>query len=43
MIADPRDLVRGREHGPADGVHQADGIIRYRKGQQPELQEERVK
>ncbi|MDH3660097.1 MAG: CpaD family pilus assembly lipoprotein [Alphaproteobacteria bacterium] len=42
MIADPRDLVRGRDLGPADGIHQADGIIRYRKGEQPELQEERV-
>lgn len=42
MIADPRDLVRGRNLGPADGVHQADGIIRYREGEQPELQEERV-
>ncbi|MGI9500330.1 MAG: CpaD family pilus assembly lipoprotein [Geminicoccaceae bacterium] len=42
MIADPRDLVKGRTLGPADGVHQADGIVRYREGEQPELQEERV-
>ena len=42
MIADPRDLVSGRRLGPADGIHQADGIIRYREGEQPELQEERV-
>ena len=42
MIADPRDLVRGRKLGPADGVHQAEGIIRYREGKQPELEEERV-
>lgn len=42
MIADPRDLVRGRKLGPADGVHQAEGIVRYREGQQPELEEERV-
>lgn len=42
MIADPRDLVKGRKLGPADGVHQAEGIIRYREGQQPELEEERV-
>ena len=42
MIADPRDLVRGRKLGPADGAHQAEGIIRYREGQQPELEEERV-
>jgi|GEM_PF-421739 len=42
MIANPRDLVRGRELGPADGAHQANGIVRYREGAQPELQEERV-
>lgn len=42
MIADPRDLVRGRTLGPADGVHQADAIVRYREGELPELQEERV-
>ncbi|MGI9421463.1 MAG: CpaD family pilus assembly lipoprotein [Geminicoccaceae bacterium] len=42
MIADPRDLVRGRTLGPADGVHQAEGIVRYRESDQPELEEERV-
>ncbi|MGI9486293.1 MAG: CpaD family pilus assembly protein [Geminicoccaceae bacterium] len=42
MIADPRDLVRGRKLDPADGVHQAEGIVRYREGEQPELLEERV-
>lgn len=42
MIANPRDLVRGRTLGPADGVHQAEGVVRYREGEQPELQEERV-
>ena len=42
MIADPRDLVRGRKLDPADGVHQAEGIVRYREGDQPELEEERV-
>lgn len=42
MVADPRDLVRGRTLGPADGVHQAEGIVRYREGDQPELEEERV-
>ncbi|MGI9510341.1 MAG: CpaD family pilus assembly lipoprotein [Geminicoccaceae bacterium] len=42
MIADPRDLVKGRTLAPADGVHQAEGIVRYREGQQPELEEERV-
>lgn len=43
MIANPRDLVRGRKLGPADGVHQAEGIVRYRKGQLTELQEEGIK
>ncbi|NJO36385.1 MAG: OmpA family protein [Rhizobiales bacterium] len=42
MVANPRDLVRGRELAPADAVHQANGIVRYREGEQPELQEERV-
>ncbi|MGI9435952.1 MAG: CpaD family pilus assembly lipoprotein [Geminicoccaceae bacterium] len=42
MIANPRDLVRGRKLGPADGIHQAEGILRYRKGQLTELNEERV-
>ena len=42
MIAEPRDLVRGRKLAPADGVHQAEGIVRYREGEQPELLEERV-
>jgi pilus biogenesis lipoprotein CpaD len=42
MIANPRDLVEGRRLGHADGVHQADGVVRYREGQQPELEEERV-
>lgn len=42
MIANPRDLVRGRTLDPADGVHQAEGIVRYREGDLTELQEERV-
>lgn len=42
MIANPRDLVRGRKVGPADGVQQAEGIVRYREGRLPELQKERV-
>ncbi|MGI9492232.1 MAG: CpaD family pilus assembly protein [Geminicoccaceae bacterium] len=42
MIANPRDLVRGRKLGPADGIHQAEGIGRYREGQLTDLQEERV-
>lgn len=43
MVAEPRDLVRGRPLGPADGVHQAEGIVRYRTGKVIELEEERVK
>ena len=42
MVAEPRDLVRGRTLGPADGVHQAEGIVRYREGKVVELEEERV-
>lgn len=42
MVAEPRDLVRGRTLGPADGVHQAEGIVRYRQGKVVELQEEKV-
>jgi pilus biogenesis lipoprotein CpaD len=42
MVAQPRDLVRGRGLGPADGVHQAEGIVRYRTGKVVELQKEKV-
>ncbi len=42
MIAEPRDLVRGRTLAPADGVHQAEGIVRYRTGKVIELEEERT-
>lgn len=42
MIANPKDLVRGRSVGPADGIHQAEGIVRYREAQLPELQEEGI-
>ncbi len=42
MIANPKDLIRGRKLGSADGVHQAEGIVRYREGQLTELQEERI-
>jgi pilus assembly protein CpaD len=37
MIAEPRDLVRGRTLGPADGIQQAEGVVRYREGKQPDL------
>ena len=42
MVAEPRDLVRGRALAPADGVHQAEGIVRYRTGKVIELEEERI-
>lgn len=32
MIADPADLVRGRDLGPGDGSALANGILRYRNG-----------
>lgn len=42
MVAEPKDLVRGRTLAPADGIHQAEGIVRYHTGEVVELQEERV-
>ncbi len=33
MVADPRDLMEGREMGPADGGYVAAGIARYRAGE----------
>lgn len=40
MVADPRDLVTGRDLGPADGTVAASAIERYRKGEIKELKEE---
>lgn len=42
MVAEPKDLVRGRTLAPADGVHQAEGVVRYRTGKVVELEEERI-
>ena len=42
MVAEPKDLVRGRPLGPADGVQQAEGIVRYRTGKVVELEETEV-
>ncbi len=42
MVAEPRDLVRGRTLGPADGIQQAEGIVRYRTGKVIELRKEKV-
>jgi pilus biogenesis lipoprotein CpaD len=42
MVAKPEDLVRGRTLGPADGIHQAEGIVRYRTGKVIEIQEAKV-
>ncbi|MGH6886966.1 MAG: CpaD family pilus assembly lipoprotein, partial [Geminicoccales bacterium] len=42
MIAEPKDLVRGRPLGPADGIQQAEGIVRYRTGKVVQLEEEEV-
>jgi pilus assembly protein CpaD len=42
MVADPKDLVRGRPLDRADGVQQAEAIVRYRTGKVVELEEERV-
>jgi hypothetical protein len=40
MIDNPSDLARGRKLAPADGIHAAEGIVRYRTGEVVELQEE---
>jgi pilus assembly protein CpaD len=42
MIAEPKDLVRGRPLGPADGIQQAESIVRYRTGKVVELEAEEV-
>lgn len=42
MVAEPRDLLRGRGLAPADGVQQAEGIVRYRTGKVVELKQEKV-
>jgi pilus assembly protein CpaD len=42
MIAEPKDLVRGRALGPADGTQQAEGIVRYRTGKVVELEVQEV-
>jgi type IV pilus biogenesis protein CpaD/CtpE len=30
MVADPADLAEGRPLGPADGVREAEAVVRYR-------------
>jgi pilus assembly protein CpaD len=40
MVAEPRDLVRGRALAPADGVREAEAITRYRAGETKELKQE---
>jgi pilus assembly protein CpaD len=42
MVAEPRDLLHGRGLAPADGVHQAEGIVRYRTGKVIQLRKEKV-
>ncbi len=38
MVADPGDLARGREVGPADGIREAEAIVRYRTDKVKALQ-----
>jgi pilus assembly protein CpaD len=38
MVAEPRDLVRGRELGPADGVREAEAVVRYREDKVKDLE-----
>ncbi len=40
MLADPRDMVTGRELGPMDGTTAASAVERYRKGEVKELEAE---
>jgi len=40
MVADPRDLVRGRDEGLADGTRSSSAVAGYRKGKLPVLPEE---
>lgn len=40
MVAEPRDLERGRPLGPADGTREAEAIVRYRTGEVTEIEEE---
>jgi pilus assembly protein CpaD len=42
MVADPGDLVRGREMGPADAARTSLGIERYRTGEEEEIVEESI-
>jgi pilus assembly protein CpaD len=42
MVANPRDLVRGRALSPADGEHQALGVERYRQDRVKDLMRERT-
>ncbi len=40
MVAEPRDLERGRALAPADGVHAAEAVARHRAGKVNELKQE---
>lgn len=40
MVAEPRDLERGRSLGPADGTQAAEAIVRYRTGEVTPLEAE---
>lgn len=42
MVADPRDLIRGSDLGPADGTREADSVNRYRTDEVKPLQLEAV-
>lgn len=39
MVADPADLARGRPMGPADGIREAEAIVRYRTDKTKALQD----
>lgn len=37
MVAEPGDLIRGRELAPADGVREAEAVVRYRQDKVKDL------
>lgn len=42
MVADPADLARGRDVGPADATREAEAVVRYRTDKVKKLRDEAV-
>lgn len=43
MVADPADLARGRNLGPADATREAEAVVRYRSDKVKELRDEAIR